>query len=579
MPWSQNILVASALLQTVALKIESGDLPTHPTPSSTHQQGTKVPGVAEISEIFSVTTTSRCIVIICCQFMVVYAALAACRMHHEFTATAKGRLEAALRAAAQTLTYGPMVCALFIACQMRVQALSNGTEEPQIWVQHCMYALTFGVMASTALVLVIQLLTGKPLASKKNPFDIERQQVDKTCSKTTFYTLSTMRYLVLFAMYGALVGVIVGICSYLPSGSKKLSNIETPAPAVMCTMILAVAFFSTQLIVAGCRTCSELARVDFPRVVGIMHAAALTVEFAPMLAVLFLAAHMRASQHGTQPQEWAQNLMFASTGAMCVTTLLSILVPLTLGGTLKTNPWTHETIVEVPKPTLGVVFIVLRYVCMLCFYGGAVGVSISIVVFKAPGLVPTLPVSAAIQCVVNLTCQFFFVYFLMTVMLTVSEMTGGTMPMEKWSLFPAIEGARSTLAFAPMLSIIFVTTRMHALLITHNEGASPSWVQDGMYLATWSLQMSGMMCLVTGLIMPKVEIDHNGYEVNKFSNRFIGIVAIAIRYIAMLFLFCGMAMVIIGLFKMTPENANGYGSMPHVADANNVTPVVVRPSW
>jgi len=200
------------------------------------------------------------------------------------------------------------------------------------------------------------------------------------------------------------------------------------------------------------------------------------------------------------------------------------------------------------------------------------------VVFESPGLVPTLPVSAAFQCVVNLACQFFFVYLLMTVMLTVTEMTGGTIPMEKWSLFPAIEGARSTLAFAPMVSIIFVTTQLHALRITNGRGASPAWVQDGMYLATWSLQISALMCLATGLLMPKVETDHDGKEVNKFSNRFIGIVVVAIRYMSMLLLYCGVAMVITGLFKMTPENANGRGSMPHAADAINATPVVSGPS-
>merc|ERR1719359_521888 len=186
-----------------------------------------------------------------------------------------------------------------------------------------------------------------------------------------------------------------------------------------------------------------------------------------MLAVLFLAALMRALQHDAQPQVWAHSCMFASTGAMCVTALLGIAVPLTLGGTLKTNPWTHATIVEVPKPMIGYIFIALRYLCMLCFYGGAGGVIASILAFESPGgPTATLPISPAVQCVVNLTCQFFFVYFVLTVMITFTELTGGVIPMEKWSLFPAVEAARSTLAFAPMLSAVFVTTRMYALSLT-----------------------------------------------------------------------------------------------------------------
>merc|ERR1719506_455637 len=141
-----------------------------------------------------------------------------------------------------------------------------------------------------------------------------------------------------------------------------------------------------------------------------------------------------------------------------------------MGGSMKTNPVTKEVTFEAPNPTLGYVLVAVRFICMLSFYGGAVGVIYSIFAFEAPGgPAATLPVSPAVQCVVNLTCQFFFVYFVLTVMLTVSEMTGGVIPMDRWSLFSAIESARSTLSFAPMLSMLFVATRMYALVITDKK--------------------------------------------------------------------------------------------------------------
>merc|ERR1719258_958539 len=52
----------------------------------------------------------------------------------------------------------------------------------------------------------------------------------------------------------------------------------------------------------------------------------------------------------------------------------------------------------------------------------------------------------------------------------------------------AIESAKSTVQFAPMLCILFVATRMRALQMTQNRGAPQGWVQDGMYLASWSGQ-------------------------------------------------------------------------------------------
>merc|ERR1719265_2789418 len=117
----------------------------------------------------------------------------------------------------------------------------------------------------------------------------------------------------------------------------------------------------------------------------------------------------------------------------------------------------------------------------------------------------------------------------MTVMLTVSELSGGKIQMEKWSLFAAIESSRATLAFAPMLSILFVTTRMYALLITNKKGAPQAWVQDGMFMATWSLLISFLVCLCTGAIMD-VETDEDGNVTNKFSNQYVGIGMTAIRY-------------------------------------------------
>merc|ERR1719424_1250055 len=162
-------------------------------------------------------------------------------------------------------------------------------------------------------------------------------------------------------------------------------------------------------------------------------------------------------------------------------------------------------------------------------------------------------------------------------MVTVSEVSGGAIPMEQWKIFAAINSAKATLAFAPMLSILFVTTRMYALLITDKKGAPQAWVQDGMFMATWSLLISFLMCLATGLVMDKVETDEDGNVVNKFSNQYVGIAMTVIRYLSMLLLYGGMTMVIVGLFTMTPENANGRGSVPLVSDALNKTPMANPP--
>merc|ERR1719213_265622 len=245
---------------------------------------------------------------------------------------------------------------------------------------------------------------------------------------------------------------------------------------------------------------------------------------------------------------------------------------------MNTNEATGEVTFDVPSPMLGYILILIRFLCMLGFYGGVVGVIYSIFVFVAPaGPDATLPVSPTVQCVVNLASQFFFVYLVLIVCLTVSEVSGGTVALEKYRFYAAVEACKSTLGFAPMLSILFVTTRMYALLITNKKGAPQAWVQDGMYMATWSLLISFLSCLVAGLVMDEVNTDGDGNvlpgEKPSGVGKYIAIAFTVIRYLAMLLLYGGIATVIYGLFVMTPETANGRGSVPVVTDAVNSTPI------
>jgi hypothetical protein len=315
---------------------------------------------------------------------------------------------------------------------------------------------------------------------------------------------------------------------------------------------------------------------EFPKTSQVFSEAAATVDFAPMLAIVFLAARMRALQHDSVPQKWAQDCMFSATYAMCTTAILAIAIPLAMDAKIEQNPQTKEVTIKVEHPTVGKVLACIRYACMLGFYGGTVGVIYSIFTFEAPGGPEhTLPVSPAVQCVVNLTCQFFFVYFMVALMLTVSEFS--EIKMEEFKVFAAIEAAKNTLRMAPMLAILFVTTRMYALLITDNKGAPPAWVQDGFYMCTWSLFISFLMCLITGLVMDKVDHDEDGNVINRFDNYYVGLGVTIIRYVAMGLLYGGICCVIVGLFTMTPETANGRGSVPLVSDAVRATPVGAPP--
>jgi hypothetical protein len=166
------------------------------------------------------------------------------------------------------------------------------------------------------------------------------------------------------------------------------------------------------------------------------------------------------------------------------------------------------------------------------------------------------------QCVLNLSFQYFLIYFLLWVFMTVEDFSNFDLSAIK----DAIESAKSTVQFAPMLAVLFIGTRMRALQLSDNEGAPQKWVQSGMFLATWSLMIQFTMCLLlplfTGTKYTPDSLDGSTRAENPVANIYGAYVVTFLRYFALLALMGGVATVITGMLLMTPETANGGGSVP-----------------
>merc|ERR1719378_928362 len=134
----------------------------------------------------------------------------------------------------------------------------------------------------------------------------------------------------------------------------------------------------------------------------------------------------------------------------------------------------------------------------------------------------------------------------------------------------SVETAKSTVQFAPMLSVLFIATRMRALQISENRGAPQGWAQDGMYLCSWALLVQFLMCLIipifTGEPYETDSLDGSKSKVKGATNQPFKstpsghYVVETVRYLALLALFGGVATVITSVFLITPETANGRGS-------------------
>merc|ERR1719263_2641949 len=231
-----------------------------------------------------------------------------------------------------------------------------------------------------------------------------------------------------------------------------------------------------------------------------MHRAADTLGMAPMLCALFLAARMRALQmdplHG-HPQKWAQNCFYACSVALVVQACIAVVVPLLLNGKVGKGKYEGDMTYEVAEPEsmASKVMTAVRFLIMLSLYIGAIAVVCSVFTIQHPeGKELTPPLSPTMQCVLNLVFQYFLIYLLLWIFITVEDLSSGQINLH--AAKDAIESAKSTVQFAPMLCILFVATRMRALQMTQNRGAPQGWVQDGMYLASWSVLIQFMMCLL-----------------------------------------------------------------------------------
>merc|ERR1719236_1453 len=106
--------------------------------------------------------------------------------------------------------------------------------------------------------------------------------------------------------------------------------------------------------------------------------------------------------------------------------LLAVAVPLVLGGSVKKGDKGEGDVeYEVNNKMLGTVLTIMRYFVMFSVYLGIAAVIWSVFVIEHPqGPQYTPPISVTMQCVINLTVQFFIVYLVLWIGITVKEFTG-----------------------------------------------------------------------------------------------------------------------------------------------------------
>jgi len=532
-----------------------------------------------------VSPTLQCVMNLAAQYFVVYTLLAIVRTLDRFGANFCVGAEQILQQAATTVTYAPMLSVLFLGARMRAIQLTQGETEkyklPQPWVQNCMFMATYAVLAQVLLVALIPIFTGE--AAKTD----EEGNLQESAGGIFGIALTAIRYLIMAALYGGFTAVCAGVYMMEPPEEIWGADGGPPvSPAVACVMNLCMQFFGIYLGVAVARTLIQLTgRTRFKtKLEEVFTIARFTVNFAPMLCILFVGARMRALQidpkHGN-PQRWAQMCFYLCTYSVLVQNLLVIGLPLIFGDCqAEKGAVEGDVIFTGLNSTVELIVTIARYVCMLCLYGGFTAVMVSVFLIEHPdGPEKTPPISPAMQCVMNLAVQYFTIMLLLFVSITVRQFTG----MGEFAII-IFEAGQKTVMFCPMLAMLFIGCRMRALQLTKATdgtippGAGPQgWAQDGMFLSTWSVLVQVIMVLLAPVFIGMPKMDEDGNLVTPpNANIVVAVLLDIIRYACLIAMYGGAIAVMAAVFVMTPETlppyANREGLVPGVDVPKPPTP-------
>jgi hypothetical protein len=526
--------------------------------------------------------TLQCVISLSIQYFVIYTLLAFVRTANQFTGHSMLGLQRIFETAATTVTYAPMLAVLFLGVRMRAIQLSQGQTEkyqlPQPWVQQAMYICTYAVLAQVVMVLLMPVFTGEMNVKTDEDGNLDTSGMESGGIMGT--VISVVRYIVMAALYGGMITICYG--AFVMKGPKEIWGEEGAppvSPAVGCTMNLAMQFFIVYLGVALTKTAIELTGSSefLTKLHGLFVMAKFTVNFAPMLCILFIGARMRALQmdpkHGN-PQKWAQNCFFMCTYSVMVQTILVIIMPFVTECKCKQGASEGDVVFEMENAMLGNIVLAVRWICLLALYGGFTAVMYSVFVIEHPTDVSLTPaISPAMQCVMNLTLQYFFIYLCLFICITAQQVLGDA-PI--WDKSIAIfDAGRATVMFAPMLSMLFIGCRMYALqLAKATDGTIPTtagpqgWAQDGMFLSTWSVLVQVIMAIMVPILTgAKPEMDEDGnLKTPEGASKIMGIFCDTIKYLCLISMYGGAVTVMYAVYTMTPE------TLPPYADRGSLIP-------
>jgi len=518
----------------------------------------------------SVSIAMKCCILLTAQFFIVYAALFTTQTLNK-NPSVKTRIERCLICVAKTQYFIPMLCILFFSVRMRSVQLAQGQTNyydlPPWWVKQAMLACTICVMIQTVVAAVYYALLSKDPdgVRSSNPSRIEK-------------ILNFTRWLIIVILYLNFMIVCIGVCTMkAPAEIWGVGRGPEVSPAVFCTMFLTTLYFAVHFCIEVVKNIDEFSKPEGKRFGAfeqqnlLVRDAADEVDVAPMLCLLFLASRLRALQLDPKlghPPSWAQTFFYISSFSVVGLVLLCVMAAYLLQkeGINSVGQDSQTTLSARPSGKLRIVE-TLRSVLMIFLYLSALAIIFSIYAQKQRnGPTPDMP--PAIKCVIVLAIAYFVVFsILWFTRLAMKLKRSPSVVLTNLSNFfekQEVSGRRA-IDFAPMLGVLFLGLLLRALQLTGGTGAPQPWGQTFMYSATMACLLMIVARVDLLFCPPAPDTKPEGPQISApLSTKGSKFCAI-LQYLCMLVMYTSVLFVIVALFTMTPQTADGTGAVIHLA--------------
>eukprot|EP00747_Dinoflagellata_sp_TGD_P182888 gnl/TRDRNA2_/TRDRNA2_37373_c0_seq1.p1 gnl/TRDRNA2_/TRDRNA2_37373_c0~~gnl/TRDRNA2_/TRDRNA2_37373_c0_seq1.p1 ORF type:complete len:864 (-),score=130.51 gnl/TRDRNA2_/TRDRNA2_37373_c0_seq1:249-2840(-) len=275
---------------------------------------------------------------------------------------------AAARAAAQcavnAVQKAPMMAILFLASRMRALQLDPPHGMPPVWAQACFFTMT-GMLILECLAAAYVGATGRESHSYYGYYLYRAHP----CAHVLQHTCSLV-------IYACLIPVIVAIC-VMKTGQ---GDYHALSPMMIAILWLQVLYFGVLLVRWTIFVMEDVCLYTLKTAQETVLATGISVSFAPLLCVLFLACRMRALQVSDQqgnPQAWAQDCFFICVFATYVQALCCLALPIFTGAATQVDGDGNPTC-DLRPMIGGYAVCIVKYVALLCLHGGVIVIIISI---------------------------------------------------------------------------------------------------------------------------------------------------------------------------------------------------------